>query len=212
MVSRNERSRTLMASCLSVLFVSMSALPCAAQICPEVSNVSCTPSLGIGTVAISWDTGGFGYTSVEIYRDGVYLADVTGLSFYNDSSHSGGVISYAIVAQCGFEGSIVGCAVDFSSWFRRGDVNDDGATNIADAVYLLGHLFAVGSPNAINCRDAADANDDAAINISDAVTILNSLFVQASQPLPPPYYDCGTDPTAADGIDCLIQQACPPPP
>ncbi len=87
--------------------------------------------------------------------------------------------------------------------FRRGNANADGAVNIADAVFLLTHLFASG-PNP-PCRDAADANDDGALNIADAVGILGHLFGGAG-PLPPPFAACGADPTQ-DDLDC---EAFPP--
>jgi hypothetical protein len=55
-----------------------------------------------------------------------------------------------------------------------GDVNNDGAANIADAIALLGFLFG-GGPAPV-CFKAADANDDNAANIADAITILGYLF------------------------------------
>ena len=55
-----------------------------------------------------------------------------------------------------------------------GNVNGDGAVNIADAVALLQYLFAGGKPPV--CAKAADANDDDAVNIADAVKILGFLF------------------------------------
>lgn len=62
-----------------------------------------------------------------------------------------------------------------SPGMMRGDVNDDGACNITDAVNLLGHLFA-GSFDP-NCPDAADIDDDGTVNITDAVNLLSALFV-----------------------------------
>ena len=88
--------------------------------------------------------------------------------------------------------------------FRRGDVNVDGAVNIADAITVLGHLFA-GAP-APSCLDAADANDDGAVNIADAITILGHLFAQAGD-LPDPFKECGEDPTE-DELDCLSFAPC----
>ena len=82
--------------------------------------------------------------------------------------------------------------------YRRGDANADGAIDIADAVFVLGHLFAAGP--APSCRDAGDANDDGALDIADAVAILGHLFA-ASGPLPQPFGSCGVDLTA-DDLDC----------
>ena len=87
--------------------------------------------------------------------------------------------------------------------FVRGDVNADGATNIADAISLLSHLFAgAASPP---CAKAADANDDGLLNIADAITILSHLFASAGD-LPPPFGACGLDPTE----DTLPCEAFPP--
>jgi hypothetical protein len=77
--------------------------------------------------------------------------------------------------------------------FRRGDITNDGGTNITDAVFLLDHLFRSGPAPA--CPDAADVNDDGAWNITDPVFLLNVLFQGFGDP-PPPGLDCGPDPTA----------------
>ena len=85
-----------------------------------------------------------------------------------------------------------------SGAFRRGELNGDGNTNIADAVFLLAYLFNNGfTPG---CLDAADTNDDGGINISDAVTLLAVLF-SGAPPLPEPVGSCGQDPTD-DALEC----------
>ncbi|MGE4620145.1 MAG: right-handed parallel beta-helix repeat-containing protein [Planctomycetota bacterium] len=83
--------------------------------------------------------------------------------------------------------------------FRRGDVDADGTTNLADAIQILGTLFIQGS-DPLGCIDAGDCNDDGLLNISDAVTLLEALFVSGN-PLPAPVGDCGADPTA-DALEC----------
>ncbi|HIN80619.1 MAG TPA: hypothetical protein EYN00_06050 [Planctomycetes bacterium] len=85
-----------------------------------------------------------------------------------------------------------------SGAFIRGELNGDGNTNIADAVFLLAYLFN-GGPTP-GCLDAADTNDDGGVNISDAVTLLAVLFNGAS-PFPEPVGSCGQDPTA-DALEC----------
>ncbi len=82
--------------------------------------------------------------------------------------------------------------------FRRGDVNADGAVNIADPIALLIALFA--DPHAPECEDAADANDDGQIDVADAIAILMHLFVNGG-PLPPPSEMPGLDPTP-DNLGC----------
>jgi hypothetical protein len=87
--------------------------------------------------------------------------------------------------------------VDSDSLFIRGDANQDAMVNIADAVYILQHMFLHGPP--IVCLDAADSNDDEKLNVADAVYILQNLF--ANGPALPPPSECGPDPAGMD-LDC----------
>ncbi|MEM7166623.1 MAG: dockerin type I repeat-containing protein [Planctomycetota bacterium] len=84
--------------------------------------------------------------------------------------------------------------------FRRGDCNDDGATNITDAVTTLLYLFPQGPPPNLACEKACDADDDGAINLSDAIRILDALFLGGTPP-PPPHVTCGIDGTP-DALTC----------
>ena len=88
--------------------------------------------------------------------------------------------------------------------FRRGDVNDDGALNIADAVAGLSELFS--SVMAVDCDEAKDVNDDGAVNIADPVFLLGVIF-GGTQTLPEPV-SCGIDPAPA-GLDCAAYTSCP---
>lgn len=88
--------------------------------------------------------------------------------------------------------------------FRRGDVNQDGSVNIADAVGTLSYLFSAGSPG--NCHDAMDMGDNGAVDISDAIYLLGFLFSSGPAPLAP-FGACGEDPTA-DALPCGAP-ACP---
>ncbi|MGE3164563.1 MAG: hypothetical protein AB7O52_06640 [Planctomycetota bacterium] len=93
--------------------------------------------------------------------------------------------------------------------FKRGDCNNDGGINIADAIYLLGALFpGPGGPNAIACEDACDANDDGGRNIADAIALLASLFGSPPVMLPAPGSVCGQDPTTMDVFGC-VTPSCP---
>ncbi|MEC9477080.1 MAG: FG-GAP-like repeat-containing protein [Planctomycetota bacterium] len=82
--------------------------------------------------------------------------------------------------------------------FIRADVNTDGGTNVADAIFLLAFLFSGGVDP--SCLDAADTNDDGTVNISDAITLLAVLF-SGGGPTPDPVGTCGLDPTD-DALDC----------
>jgi hypothetical protein len=63
-----------------------------------------------------------------------------------------------------------------------GDANGDKGGNIADAIHLLGYLFAKGA--APTCAKAADANDDDTLNIADAISILGYLFAGGAMNAP----------------------------
>ena len=75
--------------------------------------------------------------------------------------------------------------------FRRGDCNDDGKCDIADAVWMVSELFGEGPPT--RCREAADCNDDGVQDISDVIHSIGYQFL-GTPPPPPPYPDCGIDP------------------
>ena len=89
--------------------------------------------------------------------------------------------------------------------FIRGDSNGDGSLDVADAVNSLAFLFLGGT---LGCVDSADVSDDGNVNIADPVALLNVLFSPTGGSPPPPYPDCGFDPTA-DNHQCWGYLACP---
>mgnify|MGYP002638734272 CR=1 FL=1 len=90
--------------------------------------------------------------------------------------------------------------------FMRGDSNDDGTMNIADAIYSLQNLF-VGGPSP-TCLDAGDVNDDGLIDISDVISSINYIFAGGQAP-PAPFPSCGIDETGSDPFDCAVYAHCP---
>jgi hypothetical protein len=92
--------------------------------------------------------------------------------------------------------------------FTRGDANDDGGMDIADAVSVLSYLFANGKEPA--CLDSADTNDSGEIDIADVVALLGNLFA-SGDPLPAPFYACDADPTpeAPRDLPCEQFDHCP---
>jgi hypothetical protein len=91
--------------------------------------------------------------------------------------------------------------------FIRGDADNNGEVQMADAVYVLKHLYVPGAPDPA-CFDTGDADDDGAIVMADVTYVLKHLYVPES-PVPPlPYPDCGMDPTL-DGLDCAEHQCMP---
>ena len=75
--------------------------------------------------------------------------------------------------------------------FVRGEVNDDGEVNIADAVTIFSALFLGKS---VGCRTAMDVNDDDNVDLSDGSYLLNFQFL-GGPVIPPPHRECGVDPT-----------------
>jgi len=63
----------------------------------------------------------------------------------------------------------------------RGDVNNDGDINVADAVYLLTYIFRDGPPP-IPHVSIADANCDEVLNVGDAVYLINYVFKGGDAP------------------------------
>ena len=81
-----------------------------------------------------------------------------------------------------------------SSFFHRGDVNNDSLLDISDAVGTLDYLFSGGLR--ISCLEAADFNNDRVIDITDPVACLNYLFIGGEPPAHPGPVEspCGEDP------------------
>ena len=74
----------------------------------------------------------------------------------------------------------------------RADANDDEEVDVADAIWILSHLFNGGPPSP--CPDSADANDDGQIDVADPIAILYTLFGSSDQ-IAAPYPARGSDPT-----------------
>ena len=66
----------------------------------------------------------------------------------------------------------------------RGDVNYDGAVNVADLTYLVQYLFFGGPPPP--CPPEADVNGDGAINVADLTYLVEYLFFNGPPPAPCP--------------------------
>jgi hypothetical protein len=64
-----------------------------------------------------------------------------------------------------------------------GDANDDGTTNIADAVYIIAFVFGGSAPPIP--YDAGDADGSGVVNVSDAVYIVEYIFAGGPEPICP---------------------------
>ncbi len=115
----------------------------------------------------------------------------------------------AAQVEANHQGILDGVGADYAGpsepSFKRGMINPDEKIDIADAIFLLGYLFAQKTPP--SCPDAADANDDGKLDIADAIRTLGHLFA-ATGPLPLPFGTCGTDPTP-DVLGPCVFPACP---
>lgn len=82
--------------------------------------------------------------------------------------------------------------------FIRGDVTGDGVVDGADETMLQAYLFG-GTP--MNCQLAADVNDDGMLGPTD-IAALHSYVTSGSPIPPPPFPECGTDPSPQPGASC----------
>ncbi len=93
--------------------------------------------------------------------------------------------------------------------FVRGDVDGDAYVRVNDALMILLNLFHVSGAPPLTCLDAADYNDDGLILTDDALSLLLWIFgVEGSVPPPPPYPNCGADPTSFDSLLCSWHESC----
>jgi len=84
--------------------------------------------------------------------------------------------------------------------FIRGNANDDGRVDIADAISLVQAVVpSLGGPP-LACRAAGDANDDGGVNLVDAIFLINYLFRAGPAP-PAPHPRCGL-PLDGSAGDC----------
>jgi hypothetical protein len=87
--------------------------------------------------------------------------------------------------------------------FIRGDLDGDGAVDLADARELC-RVFS--GERGLECDDAADFDDRSGIGPADLVALIIRGF---GAPLAPerPFPACGVDPTPDDGVGCFEDQA-----
>ncbi len=153
-------------------------LPAAAPT-PAVRNLACR---GAGNdVTLTWTNGG-SYDSIEVRESASVLATLAGTAVQTVlAGQPDGAHTYTVIAvKSGTPSSGATCSVTLPAsqgdtiYVYMGNVNGDAKADIADAIALLGYLFA--QKVAPKCAKAADANDDNAVNIGDAIAILGYLF------------------------------------
>jgi hypothetical protein len=157
--------------------------PGPALVCPGRIAVSC--ATGLGTVV---------EYSVEAEDcDGVsevLLSPPSGTSFPVGTTlvHCTARDARGNESSCSFE-----VVVDCEGRQKPGDANQDGALDLSDAIWILGHLF-LGTSAALPCEGGTasrpgpgdlalvDVNGDGAIDLSDPVRILGFLFLGSGPP------------------------------
>ena len=70
---------------------------------------------------------------------------------------------------------------------------------------LWGGSSSASSP--LGCIDSADGNDDGLVDLADSIALIGYLFNGATPP-PPPFPDCGIDPTP-DALEYDSFNRCP---
>lgn len=75
-------------------------------------------------------------------------------------------------------GYSAGCCV------TPGDANNNGSTNIADAIYIINRVFGSPAGPAPPCCEEGDANGNGTVNIADAIYIINRVFGNPAGPAP----------------------------
>lgn len=91
------------------------------------------------------------------------------------------------------------------SYFVRGDANQDGIVDLADAIHVLGTIIL--GIYSIECDEAADANGDDSISVADPIYVLAYRF-QGGPPPAAPFPECGI---GGDGLlDCVSAPGCAP--
>ncbi len=104
--------------------------------------------------------------------------------------------------------------------FLRGDVNQNGAVGVTDAILILAFLFSgglePGKPAEENCLIAYNFDGSATqgeetasdINLTDALGVLTFLF-RSGFPPPKPYPSCGLSDVAASTRMTCVSFNCP---
>ena len=95
--------------------------------------------------------------------------------------------------------------VDGPVWFMRSDANQDGLSDMSDAVEILAELF-LGEGSGRGCPQSLDVDDNGAIELTDSVYLLTFLFNGGDAP-PAPFGSCGVD-LSAGGLTCEIYAPC----
>ncbi|MEM7261618.1 MAG: proprotein convertase P-domain-containing protein, partial [Planctomycetota bacterium] len=82
------------------------------NVVPTVTDLVCAPDFCANEVVVTWNNNGIAYDSLTLNRAGLFLADVTGLTSFVDTTPSTGTAAYQIVADCGGVTAAETCVAD----------------------------------------------------------------------------------------------------
>ncbi|MBN1443613.1 MAG: hypothetical protein JXA90_12960 [Planctomycetes bacterium] len=152
-------------------------------------------------VLMTWPLDGVAVTPGETYALRLDAVDGQGFNVYatRSNNYSQGDLYNGPVKVTGRDmiAVVVGGRVEEEPAILRGDCNQDRATDLSDAVSLLGCLY-LG--DTVRCLDACDADDTGRLELTDAVYVLSHLYL-GGPALPAPSSACGRDPTP-DTLSC----------
>lgn len=175
-----------------------------------VDALRCAPD-GLGNIEVSWTQPSPGPgTTLRVTVDGVVVATLPNSeTSYVVIGSDLGLDGFAEIGIVNEDGLAARCSYSLpAERFQRGDCNLDAAFNIADPIFLLGHLF--GNLALLPCADACDCNDDGNVDIADAVCLVGVLFGGAPTLPEPGFPECGVDPSP-DSLSCLLGCDATPP-
>lgn len=159
---------------------------------PPAAPNGLTAMAGNSLIVLDWnDNRENDLASYNLYRDGKILTSgLVESTFTDDDLVNGITYTYAVTAvDENNNESALSPAIQATPEqppvgpFLRGDANVDLRVDIADAIWMLGYLFAGGVMP--QCNAAADSNADGQVNVADPIYSLNWLFIGGS-PSPPP--------------------------
>ena len=101
---------------------------------------------------------------------------------YNEFRIYGHALTPAEVLGSFTQGPDTLAVVSQGRYVYTGDANGDGAVDIADAIKILGYLFAGDTD--VKCLANLDTNNDRAVDIADAISVLSYLFAGGSMTAP----------------------------
>ena len=94
-----------------------------------------------------------------------------------------------------------------TSFFIRGDIDENGGLSLADPVTLLNMLFGSGTVTT-ECEAACDVNGDQNLGLGDPIYLLSFLFANGSAPVDP-FALCGPEELSGTTLQCHSFNACP---